>query len=103
MMIEGKLLSEQETSEIKHEIAAALGNDQQKFILDLKGVEYVNSAMLNFLVASKNHITLRNGKLVLCNTPEQLKKLLSVTKLESFFTITGRTALSFFPVVFVEY
>ena len=92
MMIEGKLLAEQETSKVKDHITGELGSGQQKFIFDLKGIEFVNSACLNFLVSSKNLIATKNGSLVLCNVPDQLHKLLMVTKLDAFFTTAGRTA-----------
>ena len=92
IMIEGKLLSEQETAPIRDQINNELNNGTQKFIFDLKGIEFVNSACLNFLVSSKNLIAGRNGKIVLCNVSDQLRKLLMVTKLETFFPIAGRTA-----------
>ena len=91
MMIEGKLLSEQETAPIREQINGELDNGTQKFIFDLKGIEFVNSACLNFLVSAKKLVAEKDGKIVLCNVPDQLKKLLSVTKLESYFIIAGRT------------
>ncbi len=92
VMIEGKLLSEQETAPIREQINSELAKGQQKFIYDLKDVEFVNSACLNFLVSTRNLIAGKNGNVVLCNVPDQLKKLLTVTKLESFFSIRSRTA-----------
>ncbi len=92
IMIEGKLLSEHETAPVKNQISHEVAKGQQKFIYDLKGIEFVNSACLNFLVSSRNIITGKNGNMVLCNVPDQLKKLLNVTKLESFFNISSRTA-----------
>lgn len=91
LMIEGKLLSERETAPIRDQINNELTSGKQKFIFDLKGIEFVNSACLNFLVSSRNLIAGKNGKIVLCNVPDQLKKLLSVTKLESFFIMAEGT------------
>jgi anti-anti-sigma factor len=92
LMIEGKLLSEQETAGIKEQISNGLDGAQKKFIFDLKGIEFVNSACLNFLVSSKTMVSGKSGQMVLCNLPEQLKKLLTVTKLESFFTTANKTS-----------
>jgi len=92
LMLEGKLLSEQETTPIRDQINGELSKGTQKFIFDLKGIEFVNSACLNFLVSAKNLIAGKNGKIVLCNVPDQLKKLLAVTKLESFFMMAGKTS-----------
>ena len=92
MMIEGKLLSEQETAPMRELINSELESGTQKFIFDLKGIEFVNSACLNFLMSARKLVDEKKGKLVLCNVPDQLKKLLGVTKLESFFIIAGKTA-----------
>ena len=92
IMLEGRLLSEQETSAIRNQLATELNNQQHKFIFDLKGIEFVNSACLNFLVSSKNIISSKNGAMVLCNVSDQLDRLLSVTKLDSFFSKAGKTS-----------
>ncbi len=92
LMLEGKLMNEQQTARIRDRISADLAGKEKHFIFDLKQLEFVNSACLNFLVSSKNKITEQGGELVLCNVSDQLKKLLAMTRLESYFKITGRTA-----------
>lgn len=92
MMLEGKLMNEQQTAHIRNRIAADLSDNERRFIFDLKGLEFVNSACLNFLVSARNKIMEQNGEVVLCNVSEQLKKLLTMTRLESYFRIAGRTA-----------
>ena len=91
-MLEGKLLSEQETTSIREKITAELSALQKKFIFDLKGVDFVNSVCLNFLVSARNKIIGHGGNMVLCNVSEQLKKLLTMTRLESLFQTTGRAS-----------
>jgi anti-sigma B factor antagonist len=90
-MLEGKLLNEQQTAIIRDRIGEELVSQRKKFILDLKGIEFVNSACLNFLVAAKNKIDEQGGRVILCNASDQLRRLLSVTRLDSFFKIAGRT------------
>ena len=90
-MLEGKLLNEQQTAAVRDRIMEELAEEEKRFILDLKGIDFVNSACLNFLVSVNNKITEQGGKMILCNVSEQLKKLLFVTRLESFFKIAGRT------------
>lgn len=92
IMLEGKLLNEQQTAGVRNRIITELLDQQKKFIFDLKGIEFVNSACLNFLVSAKNKISEHSGEVVLCNVSEQLKKLLSMTRLESFFNVANRTA-----------
>ena len=91
-MLEGKVLNEQQTTPIREKIMAELSGHQRKFIFDLKGIQFVNSACLNFLVSAKNKIAEQGGKMVICNLSDQLKKLLTMTRLESFFQTAGRTS-----------
>lgn len=91
-MLEGKLLNEQQTTPIREKISAELSGSQKKFIFDLKGIEFVNSACLNFLVSARNRITEQGGEVVLCNVSDQLKKLLTLTRLQSLFKIAGKTS-----------
>ncbi|MCY7408828.1 MAG: STAS domain-containing protein [Chitinophagales bacterium] len=92
VLLEGKLLSEQETALIKNNIALEISGGQKKFIIDLKGMEFVNSSCLNFLVSTKNLVTEKGGVIVLCNINDQLNRLLEVTKLQSYFVIAGKTS-----------
>lgn len=91
-MLEGKLLNEQQTAPLRDRISAELADVQKKFVFDLKDIEFVNSACLNFLVSARNKIADQGGQLVLCNVSDQLKKLLAMTRLESYFSLAGRTA-----------
>lgn len=92
IMLEGKLMHEQQTTEVRNRIVAGLSVNERRFIFDLKSLEFVNSTCLNFLVASRNKIVEQGGDLVLCNVSDQLKKLLVMTRLENYFKIAGRTA-----------
>ena len=91
-MLEGKLLNEQQTTAIREKIATELLSNQKKFIFDLKDIEFVNSSCLNFLVSAKNKIVGQGGSLILCNASDQLKKLLIMTRLESYFQVADRTS-----------
>ena len=91
-MLGGKVLNEQQTAAIREKLSHEIAGNQKKFIFDLKDVEFVNSACLNFLVSAKNKITASGGKIILCNVSDQLKKLLNMTRLASFFLVAGRTA-----------
>lgn len=92
VMLEGRLMHEQQTAKIRDRITADLAGNERKFIFDLKRLEFVNSACLNFLVSARKKIADHGGELVLCNVSDQLRKLLAITRLESYFRITGRTA-----------
>lgn len=91
-LLEGKLFNEPQTNELREAIQKEITGNMRHFVIDLKGMEFVNSACLNFLISARNKIIQNGGALVLCNVSDQLKRLLSVTKLESLFTTAGRTS-----------
>ena len=91
-LLEGKLFNEPQTAELREAIQKEIAGNNRQFVIDLKGMEFVNSACLNFLISARNKIIQNGGAMVMCNVSDQLKRLLSVTKLESLFTIAGRTS-----------
>ncbi|MBA3648372.1 MAG: STAS domain-containing protein [Chitinophagales bacterium] len=91
-MVEGKILSEQQTAVLRERIEKELILNQKKFILDLKSLQFVNSVCLNFLISAKIKIAEKGAQVVLCNVSDQLRKLLVMTKLEHYFQIASRTA-----------
>ena len=91
-LLEGKLFNEPQTVALRDAIQQEITSNTRKFVIDMKGMEFVNSACLNFLIAARNKIVQNSGAMVLCNVSDQLKRLLSVTKLDSFFTISARTS-----------
>ena len=60
----------------------------ERWILDLRQVEYVGSALLGLLVNLRQRIMSSGGKLVLCNLNAQVAKALQTCSLHNLFTIT---------------
>lgn len=85
-------MKEQDTAELRMWLQEQLNGTLAKVIIDLKGVDFVNSACLNLLVYARNLVTQHQGHLVLCNVPDQLRRLLEITKLTDMFSIAGRTS-----------
>jgi anti-anti-sigma factor len=59
-----------------------------RWVLDLRHVDYVGSALLGLLVNLRQRIKAGGGKLVLCGLSDQVAKALRTCSLHNLFTIT---------------
>src|SRR5437764_11203712 len=64
----------------------------ERWVLDLRHVEYVGSALLGLLVNLRQRIKSAGGRLVLCGLSDQVTKALQTCSLHSLFTIAGQRA-----------
>ncbi|MBB6459355.1 STAS domain-containing protein [Flammeovirga kamogawensis] len=61
------------------------------FVVDASEVNHMNSGGLSMLVRLYTDISQHNGKMLIISPPEQLTKLLKITKLDKVFqTVTRR-------------
>ena len=60
----------------------------ERWVLDLRNVEYVGSALLGLLVNLRQRIKSAGGKLVLCGLSDHVAKALQTCSLHNLFTIT---------------
>ncbi|MFT4968849.1 MAG: anti-sigma B factor antagonist [Chitinophagales bacterium] len=83
--LSGNLLGEKDASPILEAVGISLENDSNQFVIDLSGMNYINSTglsvLLNILTKSKN----AGGGMVIVSIPEQLSNLLTITKLTDVF------------------
>lgn len=86
--LSGDLLGENTGLELVDLINVNLNsNKHTKFILDLSDARYINSQGIGVLITSYTKVKNKGGMLVLFNPSEQIKKLLSITKLDSVFQV----------------
>jgi anti-anti-sigma factor len=64
----------------------------ERWVLDLRQVEYVGSALLGLLVNLRQRIKSAGGRLVLCGLSDHVNKALQTCSLHSLFTITPNRA-----------
>jgi anti-anti-sigma factor len=64
----------------------------ERWVLDLRQVEYVGSALLGLLVNLRQRIKSEGGRLVLCGLSEHVNKALQTCSLHNLFTITQSRA-----------
>ena len=81
----GKIMGGPDASLLHDKLYELIENDRKRIIIDLAGVEWMNSTGLGILISS--YTTLRNhqGVLKLANVTEKIHSLLTITKLVSVF------------------
>jgi anti-anti-sigma factor len=61
----------------------------ERWVVDLRQVEYVGSALLGLLVNLRQRIKTAGGRLVLCGLSDHVNKALQTCSLHNLFTITA--------------
>lgn len=82
--------------EMLHELVA---HDKKRVIIDLGGVDWMNSTGLGILISSLTTMRNNNGDLKLANITEKIQSLLTITKLVTVFETfdSVEEAVSSFP------
>jgi anti-anti-sigma factor len=82
-------LDSTEFDRLNEGLDAALSNQPgDRWILDLKHVEYMGSAALGLMVNIRQRLKSQSGKLALCNMSARLLQIFKTCCLERLFTIT---------------
>ena len=92
------LMYEHENNKILEEAKTYIDDELYRFIIDLSDIKFMSSMGLRFLLAMLTKSRNAGGETVLINVPEQVNKLLVMTKLQTMFSIydTAEAAMSSF-------
>lgn len=82
---EGNLLGETVSAQIMDLLKTNIEAGNKKVLLDLKDLKFINSTGLGLMMTTLTKTRHAGGDLAIAHLPEQMKKLLQMTKLESFF------------------
>lgn len=63
------------------------GEIVNKYIVDLGGSDYLDSSALGMLLTLRDYAGGENADIKIINTPEDIKRILFITKLDSLFSI----------------
>lgn len=85
--MEGRLVDKSEAVEVSVEVEEELEAGTSQFIIDLKGLEYMNSTGLNIMINLMNKSKNNGGEAVIVGATPRIKSLFTVTKLHSVFTM----------------
>src|ERR1700683_433969 len=83
--LEGKLLGEHTNAPVMELIKQNIEAGNKKVLFNLSEMKFINSTGLGMLLTAVSKTRNAGGELALCSLPEQMKKLLQITKLESVF------------------
>ncbi|MDX1665756.1 MAG: STAS domain-containing protein [Saprospiraceae bacterium] len=81
----GDLLSELENKKIYRAVEPHLTAEHPDLIVDLSGMDLMNSVGLNFLIQMEKKTESLNGQLILAGVPPKVRDLLRITKLQDIF------------------
>jgi len=84
---EGRLMDSSRTDEIKRELENYIQQGLRCWIVDLSGLEFMNSMGLNLLIQMQTKIRIQNGKMFLLKPNTRISDLIHLTKLDQFFVI----------------
>jgi anti-sigma B factor antagonist len=85
IFLEGNVLGEHIKGSIMDLIHSNIEAGNKKLIFNMADMKYIDSIGLGALLSAVSKVRTAGGVTVLCNLPDQMTKLLKMTKLESAF------------------
>lgn len=85
--LQGDIIDKAEATAFIEEINTIMSKGNNRFVLELSGVKYMNSSGLNILVNILTKARNAGGDVVVCNLSKKVSDLLVITKLDSIFHI----------------
>ena len=85
--IEGRIILGPEIGQLRDAVRNLLAEGTKKIILNLAGVDYIDSSGVGELVSSFTTVRNSGGELKLLNLSQKVKDILYVTKLYTVFDI----------------
>lgn len=82
------LLSEFDNRLIMESVEEKIEAGFTNFVVDLSGIEYMNSVGVNFLIMMKQRSEESGGMVAVINASGKVKQLLDITKLTPMFYLT---------------
>ncbi len=83
--LEGKLMGGPDAVELHKTLHRLVEKDVKNFVLDLKGVDWINSSGLGILISGLTTVRNNGGNLCLAQAGDKIKNILTITKLSSVF------------------
>jgi anti-sigma B factor antagonist len=83
--LKGDLVGGPDAYKLKEEVKEKLEAGERKFLLNLDGVDYVNSTGVGIVVSVYSSIMSAGGVMKICNAKERVSRIMMVTKLLEVF------------------
>ncbi len=85
----GNLIEKNQAQDMFRSFEELLSRDQKKFVIDMTDFKYMNSTGLNTLLTILTRARKAGGEAIVCSVPDNIKSLLTITKLNSIFTVVS--------------
>ena len=92
--IHGRIVLGDEIGALRDAVRALVAEGKKKIILNLVGVDYIDSSGLGELVSAFTSIRSQGGELKLLNLTKRVHSLLQITRLLTVFDVTDDEATS---------
>ena len=83
--VSGKLMGGPESENLRNEVKTLLEDGVRKFVINLKGVPWINSTGLGALMSVYTSVQRAEGALALCHVSDRIQSLFMITKLLTIF------------------
>jgi anti-sigma B factor antagonist len=87
----GRMVDTDNSTELLHAIGNQLTDTTKKVVVDMAGIDYINSNGLNTLIAILTKARNKGGELILAGINDKIQKLMLITKLNTVFTSADNT------------
>jgi anti-sigma B factor antagonist len=85
MELEGGIWGDWEDIQFKNHVKNLLGEEERKFVVDLSGVDQVNSTGIGILIAALSSVMGANGAFKICGASERTKRAFAISGVTDAF------------------
>lgn len=86
--LKGSMLDKTQAVGLLSEIDKLVASGNNRFIINMTGMDYINSSGINMLVNILTKSRTKGGDIIVTNVSDKVKQLFLITKLNTLFTIT---------------
>ena len=86
--LSGELVSKEQALKMLEAVDAGIEKGDNKILLDLSDLKYVNSSGLNVMINILTKARKSGGDVAICNVNKKINELLVITKLNSVFNVS---------------
>ena len=90
--LKGELIDKNQSVGFMDEIEKIIAGGENKFVLDLAGLAYMNSSGLNVIINVLTKSRKAGGDVAVASVTAKVKQLLVITKLSSIFNLSETVA-----------
>lgn len=86
--LSGQFIGGKETDELRDKLKEISEKKENKLVVNLEKVTYLNSTALGTLISAHTSFVKKEGKIILCNLSKSIENIFVITKLTLVFDIT---------------